>query len=68
MIESLVPWSTTTVFIYATLDVSITDYWHWQLLSLVNIPLAFMLVLFNKGFSQSTSNSSKYEQLKEEHA
>lgn len=68
MIESLVPWSTTAVFIYATLDVSITDYWHWQLLSLINIPLAFMLVFFNKGFSQSSSNSNKYAQLKEEHA
>jgi len=42
MIESLVPWSTTAVFVYATLGVSVADYWHWQLLSLINIGLAFI--------------------------
>ncbi|MFC6981308.1 Na+/H+ antiporter NhaC family protein [Microbulbifer taiwanensis] len=42
MIESLVPWSTTSVFIFATLGVSVADYWHWQLLSLFNIAIAFL--------------------------
>ena len=42
MIESLIPWSTTAVFVYATLGVSVLDYWHWQLLSLINISLAFL--------------------------
>lgn len=42
MIESLIPWSTTAVFIYATLGVSVLDYWHWQLLSLINIFIAFL--------------------------
>ncbi len=46
MIESLVPWSTTAVFIYASLGVGIQDYWHWQLLSLINIPIAFICALF----------------------
>jgi NhaC family Na+:H+ antiporter len=46
MIESIIPWSTTAVFIYATLGVSVADYWHWQLLSLINIPLAFILAFF----------------------
>jgi len=41
MVESLVPWSTTSVFIFASLGVSVYEYWHWQLLSLVNITLAF---------------------------
>ncbi len=49
MIESLVPWSTTSVFIYASLGVSVQEYWHWQLLSLINIPLAFMLAYFGVG-------------------
>ncbi len=41
MIESLVPWSTTAVFVYATLGISVVDYWQWQWLSLINIMLAF---------------------------
>ena len=45
MIESIVPWSTTSVFIFASLGVSVVDYWQWQLLSLVNIPLAFVFAL-----------------------
>ncbi|GHE95926.1 Na+/H+ antiporter NhaC family protein [Thalassotalea profundi] len=50
MIESLVPWSTTAVFIYASLGVAIQDYWHWQLLSLINIPIAFICAFFAIGF------------------
>jgi NhaC family Na+:H+ antiporter len=40
MIESLIPWTTTTIFMSATLQVSYADYWHWQLLSLFNIIIA----------------------------
>jgi Na+:H+ antiporter, NhaC family len=55
MIESLVPWSTTAVFIYATLGVAVQDYWHWQLLSLINIPLAFIFAYCGIGlFRQNT--------------
>ncbi|WP_340679877.1 Na+/H+ antiporter NhaC family protein [Paraglaciecola sp.] len=57
MIESLVPWSTTAVFIYATLGVSISDYWHWQLLSLINIPLAFLFVFFGLAQFKETAYS-----------
>jgi NhaC family Na+:H+ antiporter len=42
MLESLIPWSTTAVFVFATLGVSVQEYWHWQLLSLINISLAFL--------------------------
>jgi len=56
MIESIIPWSTTAVFIYATLGVSIADYWHWQLLSLINIPLAFILAFL--GFAQFKKQTS----------
>jgi NhaC family Na+:H+ antiporter len=49
MIESIVPWSTTAVFIYASLGVPVQDYWHWQLLSLINIPLAFIFAYFGIG-------------------
>jgi len=53
MIESLVPWSTTAVFIYATLGVSVQEYWHWQLLSLINIPLAFLFAYLGIGCFKS---------------
>ena len=43
MIESIVPWTTTAVFVYSTLGVSVFDYWQWQLLSLANIFIAFGL-------------------------
>lgn len=54
MIESIVPWSTTAVFVYASLGVSVQDYWHWQLLSLFNIPLAFVLAWWGVGCYQQT--------------
>ncbi|MBT3383155.1 MAG: Na+/H+ antiporter NhaC [Prolixibacteraceae bacterium] len=49
MIESLVPWTTTTVFIVATLGVSYADYWHWQILSLTNIVVAPILAITGIG-------------------
>jgi NhaC family Na+:H+ antiporter len=48
MLESIVPWTTTAVFIYGTLGVSVYEYWHWQLLTLFNIPLAFILAFTQK--------------------
>ncbi len=42
MIESLVPWHTTAVFIVATLGVTVADYWYWQIFSLSNILIAFL--------------------------
>ena len=49
MIESLIPWTTTTVFIVATLGVSYADYWHWQILSLTNIIIAPILAITGIG-------------------
>lgn len=49
MIESLVPWTTTTIFIVATLGVPYADYWHWQILSLVNIIVAPILAITGIG-------------------
>ena len=42
MIESLVPWHQTCVFIMVTLGVSVGDYWYWQVFSLSNILIAFI--------------------------
>jgi len=49
MIESLVPWHPTALFMVATLGVSVADYWHWQLLSLGNFVVAPLLAITGIG-------------------
>ena len=49
MIESLVPWSATTLFMTATLGVAHSEYWHWQFLSLVNIVIAPLWAILGIG-------------------
>lgn len=49
MLESVVPWTTTSVFMVATLGVPWADYWHWQLLSLINFIVAPTLAILGIG-------------------
>ena len=49
MLESLVPWHPTAVFMVATLGVGFADYWHWQLLSLTNLVVAPTLAILGIG-------------------
>lgn len=49
MIESVIPWTATTLFMTATLGVSFSEYWYWQLLSLINLLIAPMLAITGKG-------------------
>ena len=49
MIESVVPWTTTAVFMVGTLGVPFADYWHWQLLSLINFIVAPTLAILGIG-------------------
>lgn len=49
MLESLVPWHPTAVFMVATLGVGFADYWHWQLLSLTNLAVAPTLAILGIG-------------------
>ncbi len=49
MIESLVPWTTTSIFIVATLGISYGEYWHWQILSLTNMMVAPFLAIAGIG-------------------
>lgn len=49
MIESVIPWTTTAVFMVATLEVPWHDYWHWQLLSLINFIVAPTLAILGIG-------------------
>lgn len=49
MIETLIPWTASTLFMVATLGVSYVDYWHWQLLSIINIFIAPILAITGIG-------------------
>ena len=49
MIENLIPWHTTAIFIGVTLGVSVGEYWHWQFLSLINFVVAITYALTGFG-------------------
>ena len=49
MIETLIPWHASTLFVVATLGVPLADYWHWQLLTLINIIVAPLLAILGIG-------------------
>ena len=49
MIENLIPWHTTAIFMGATLGVSVGQYWQWQFLSLINFVVAITLALTGIG-------------------
>jgi len=49
MIENLIPWHTTAIFIGATLGVPVAQYWQWQFLSLINFVVAIALALTGIG-------------------
>ena len=49
MIESLVPWHPTALFMVATLGVPVSAYWNWQLLTLINLVVAPTLAVTGIG-------------------
>jgi len=49
MLESVVPWTPTAVFMVATLGVPFAEYWHWQLLSLINFVVAPVVAILGIG-------------------
>lgn len=50
MIESVVPWTPTAVFMVATLGVSYAAYAPWQILSLANVAVAPLFALLGVGW------------------
>ncbi|PXX25488.1 Na+/H+ antiporter NhaC [Arenibacter sp. ARW7G5Y1] len=54
VLEPLVPWSTTVLFMSATLGVAYEDYYYWQIFSICNIIVAPLFAIFGIG-SQSTN-------------
>ncbi|MGB2500747.1 MAG: Na+/H+ antiporter NhaC [Mariniblastus sp.] len=49
MLESLVPWHTSAIYMVVTLGVPLSEYWHWQCLSLCNILVAAILAITGIG-------------------
>lgn len=49
MIENIIPWTTTGIFMAATLGVPVTEYWHWQIMTLANLIIAPMLAITGRG-------------------
>ena len=49
MLESVVPWTTTSIFIVATLGIAHADYWPWQLITLINLVIAPLLAVTGIG-------------------
>ncbi len=49
MIESLIPWHPTALFMVSVMGVAVGDYWYWQLLSLINLIIAPLLALTGIG-------------------
>ena len=49
MLESIVPWHPTAVYMGTTLGVACSEYWYWQSLSLVNIAIAVLFAAIGFG-------------------
>ncbi|MCP4898829.1 MAG: Na+/H+ antiporter NhaC [bacterium] len=59
MLESIIPWHPTAVFMMATLGVSVADYWHWQLLTLINLVVAPTLAITGIGCFYSKEKKAR---------
>jgi NhaC family Na+:H+ antiporter len=57
MLESIVPWHPTALFIVATLGLPVADYWQWQFLSLINFMIAPALAITGIGCFYNEKNS-----------
>lgn len=49
MLESLIPWHPTALFMVSVMGVAVGDYWYWQLLSLINLVIAPLLGVLGIG-------------------
>ena len=61
MLESLVPWTPTTIFMVATLGVAYVEYAPWQLLSLLNLVIAPAVAILGIGYFDSVARGETIE-------
>jgi len=59
MIESLIPWHPTALFMVSVMGVAVGDYWYWQLLSLINLGIAPLLAILGIGCFMKSSEPHK---------
>ncbi len=59
IIESLIPWHPTAIFMMTMLGVAVGDYWFWQVFALSNIFIAFMLTFLGIAIGRKKRPLSK---------
>jgi NhaC family Na+:H+ antiporter len=57
MIESLIPWHPTALFMVSVMGVAVGDYWCWQLLTLINLLIAPLLAITGIGCFYNTKKT-----------
>jgi len=59
MIETLIPWHASSLYVVATLGVSFADFWQWQLLTIINLIIAPLLAITGIGcfYKKDSKNS-----------
>lgn len=57
MLESLLPWTTTGIYMLRVLGISATEYWKFQFLSLYGFAIAILLAITGIGcfYKEKTS-------------
>jgi NhaC family Na+:H+ antiporter len=53
MLEPIVPWHPSCLFMVATLGVPVAEFWRWEVLTLANLVIAPVFVLLGIGFSRT---------------
>ena len=64
MIESVLPWTTTGLFMSATLGVAVMDYNRWQFLTMFNIIVAIILAITGKGCFYNEMDKEEKKEVK----
>lgn len=59
MIESLIPWHPTALFMVSVMGIPVGEYWCWQLLTLINLGIAPLLAITGIGCFYSTKSYSR---------
>lgn len=61
VLESIVPWTTTAIFVVDTLGVPFSQYWYWQILTLANLVIAALWAILGIGCFKAEPSQQKSE-------
>lgn len=59
MIETMIPWHTSSIFMVATLGVAYAEYWNWQLMTLINLIIAPLFAILGIGCFYNQKNTDE---------